>query len=69
MCIRDSATGARGLRSIVEHILRRPMFEIPSQSDVRQCVVDADTVEGKAPVTLVRNREDGGRVRREAGEA
>ncbi|QJD30289.1 ATP-dependent Clp protease ATP-binding subunit ClpX [Methylococcus geothermalis] len=50
-------TGARGLRSIIEHILRRPMFEIPSQSDVRQCVVDADTVERNAPVKLIRDEE------------
>ncbi|AAU92118.1 MULTISPECIES: ATP-dependent Clp protease ATP-binding subunit ClpX [Methylococcus] len=61
-------TGARGLRSIIEHILRRPMFEIPSQSDVRQCVVDADTVDGKAPVTLVRAEEEAGGARLAAGE-
>ncbi|QXP83679.1 ATP-dependent Clp protease ATP-binding subunit ClpX [Methylococcus sp. Mc7] len=61
-------TGARGLRSIIEHILRRPMFEIPSQPDVRQCVVDADTVDGKGPVTLVRANEEPGEARLAAGE-
>ncbi len=37
-------TGARGLRSIIESIMLEIMFEMPSRSDVQQCIVTADTV-------------------------
>ena len=37
-------TGARGLRSILEDILREPMYELPSRDDVVKCVVTEDVV-------------------------
>jgi ATP-dependent Clp protease ATP-binding subunit ClpX len=43
-------TGARGLRSILEQLLRKPMFDIPSLSDVERCVVDEDVVAGLSEV-------------------
>jgi ATP-dependent Clp protease ATP-binding subunit ClpX len=43
-------TGARGLRSILEQILRKPMFEIPSLSGVERCVVDEEVIDGLAEV-------------------
>jgi ATP-dependent Clp protease ATP-binding subunit ClpX len=43
-------TGARGLRSILEQVLRKPMFEIPSLTGVERCVVDEDAIEGTADV-------------------
>ena len=43
-------TGARGLRSILEQILRKSMYEIPSQPDVRRCIVNAAVVRGESPV-------------------
>lgn len=43
-------TGARGLRSILEQVLRKPMFEIPSLSGVERCVVDEDVIDGVAEV-------------------
>ncbi|MGZ8242980.1 ATP-dependent Clp protease ATP-binding subunit ClpX [Methylomagnum sp.] len=46
-------TGARGLRSILEHVLRKPMFEIPSLSDVQKCVVDEDVIDGASEVKTV----------------
>lgn len=45
-------TGARGLRTILEHALLDVMYELPSMSDVSRCVVDADAIMGDAPVTL-----------------
>jgi ATP-dependent Clp protease ATP-binding subunit ClpX len=33
-------TGARGLRSILENLLRRSMFELPSRHDVMRCTVE-----------------------------
>ncbi|MDD5035581.1 MAG: ATP-dependent Clp protease ATP-binding subunit ClpX [Methylococcaceae bacterium] len=44
-------TGARGLRSILEQILRRPMFEIPSLSGIERCIVDEKVVDGSAIAT------------------
>ena len=37
-------TGARGLRAIIEGIMRDVMYEVPSRSDVVKCVVTEDTV-------------------------
>ena len=41
----ERKTGARGLRSILESIMRDTMFEIPSQDDVRQVVITRAAVE------------------------
>ena len=37
-------TGARGLRSIVEHVLTDVMFEVPGMKDVKEVVVDEKTI-------------------------
>ena len=50
----ERETGARGLRSIMEHILRRTMFDIPSIDDVEQCLVDADVVKGTGEIKLIK---------------
>jgi ATP-dependent Clp protease ATP-binding subunit ClpX len=46
----DRGTGARGLRSVLESLLQRPMFELPSMIDVAGCLVDADAVTGEGAV-------------------
>jgi ATP-dependent Clp protease ATP-binding subunit ClpX len=43
-------TGARGLRSVLEGLLQRPMFELPSMTDCAGCLVDADAVNGEGPI-------------------
>ena len=48
-------TGARGLRSIVEGALLKPMFETPSQEDVSKVIVTAETIRDGAEVTLEKN--------------
>ena len=40
----ERKTGARGLRSILENIMRDTMFEIPSQDYVRQVIITRETV-------------------------
>jgi ATP-dependent Clp protease ATP-binding subunit ClpX len=40
----ERATGARGLRSILEHVLLEPMYDVPGRSDVVKCVVTAASV-------------------------
>ncbi len=49
----ERKTGARGLRSILENIMRDTMFEIPSQDDVRQVIITRDTVVEKAEPEVV----------------
>ncbi|PKN82470.1 MAG: ATP-dependent Clp protease ATP-binding subunit ClpX [Chloroflexi bacterium HGW-Chloroflexi-9] len=40
-------TGARGLRTVLEETLMDVMFEIPSRSDIKKCVVSAETVHNR----------------------
>jgi ATP-dependent Clp protease ATP-binding subunit ClpX len=40
----ERKTGARGLRSIIEHALLEVMFELPSLSNVEKAVVDEGTI-------------------------
>lgn len=50
-------TGARGLRSIIEDIMRDIMFEVPSNPKIEKCIITKETVEsGKTP-KLVINEE------------
>ncbi len=50
-------TGARGLRSIIEEIMRDIMFDIPSNPKIEKCIITKETVlEGKEP-KLVINEE------------
>jgi ATP-dependent Clp protease ATP-binding subunit ClpX len=46
-------TGARGLRGIMEQVLRHIMFEIPSREDVEKCTVTAQVVKGEQDIDLV----------------
>ncbi len=46
-------TGARGLRSILEEVLMDAMFELPSRSDVKKCVVTEACITQGAPPMLV----------------
>ena len=47
-------TGARGLRSIVEGILIKPMYELPSDKTVEKVIVTAKYVKGEEPITVIR---------------
>lgn len=52
----EQNTGARGLRSIIESALRDVMFNIPSEKDVRECIIKRETIlEGKQPVVIYKN--------------
>ena len=48
----DRGTGARGLRGVMESLLRRTMYDIPSIKGVSTCTVDEDAVNKNKPVTL-----------------
>lgn len=53
----ERGTGARGLRAVVESILRDTMFEVPSRTDVREIVVTPESVERGVQPLLVLNPE------------
>jgi ATP-dependent Clp protease ATP-binding subunit ClpX len=47
------ATGARGLRAILEEVLLDTMYDLPGRTDVGKVVIDAITVTDKVSPTLV----------------
>src|SRR4029079_18970186 len=49
----ERATGARGLRSIIEAALLNVMFDLPSRKDVNKCVITRETIEKHIDPTLV----------------
>jgi ATP-dependent Clp protease ATP-binding subunit ClpX len=57
--------GARGLRTILEGTLLDVMFEIPSRSDIRKCVIRAETIRGDAPPLLLTKMESSAQADRD----
>ncbi|NCD21209.1 MAG: ATP-dependent Clp protease ATP-binding subunit ClpX, partial [Actinobacteria bacterium] len=53
----DRGTGARGLRSILEEVLREVMFEIPSRNDVARVVITPEVIDGTAEPTIITHRQ------------
>ena len=56
----ERKTGARGLRSIIEEIMRDIMFEIPSMPNISKCIITKDTVlnKTKPEVVISENNEE-----------
>lgn len=48
-------TGARGLRSIIEEIMRDIMFDIPSNNKIEKCIITKETVLDRESPKLVIN--------------
>ncbi|HFI0464180.1 TPA: ATP-dependent Clp protease ATP-binding subunit ClpX [Streptococcus suis] len=40
----ERETGARGLRSIIEHVMLNVMFDVPSRDDIKKVVVSKDNI-------------------------
>ncbi len=53
-------TGARGLRSILENTLLKTMYDLPSQENIEEVIVDASSVNGQTQPIIVhsKNKED-----------
>ena len=51
----ERKTGARGLRSIIEEIMRDIMFDIPSNPKIEKCTITKDTVLNNAGPELIIN--------------
>lgn len=50
-------TGARGLRSILEHALLDVMYELPSEKNVAKVVIDENTITNGAKPLLIYNEQ------------
>ncbi|HJJ13073.1 MAG TPA: ATP-dependent protease ATP-binding subunit ClpX [Clostridiaceae bacterium] len=51
----ERKTGARGLRSIIEEIMRDIMFDIPSNPKIEKCIVTKETVNEKTKPEIIIN--------------
>ncbi len=51
-------TGARGLRSILENILLKTMYDLPSQENIEEVIVDAGVAKGQSQPILVHAKGD-----------
>ena len=49
-------TGARGLRSILENILLKTMFELPGQEDIEEVVVDIGSIKGQNDPLIIHSK-------------
>ncbi len=50
----ESKTGARGLRSIIEHVLLDYMYDVPSDGEISKVVITKAAVEDKVPAIIQR---------------
>ena len=51
-------TGARGLRSILENILLKTMYDLPSQDNIEEVIIDSSAVKGQTQPILVHSKND-----------
>ncbi|MEE9614825.1 MAG: ATP-dependent Clp protease ATP-binding subunit ClpX [Thermodesulfobacteriota bacterium] len=50
-------TGARGLRAIIENVMLDTMYELPTQPNIKECLVNEDSVTEKGkPITVYEKR-------------
>ena len=51
-------TGARGLRSILESILLKTMFDLPSLDNVQEVIIDLGAVTGRSSPVIVNSKNN-----------
>ena len=51
-------TGARGLRSILENILLKIMYDLPSEDNVEEVIVDSSAVKGQSQPIIVHSKNN-----------
>ena len=52
----NKKTGARGLRSILESILLKTMYELPSQENVEEVIIDSGAAKGQSQPIIVHSK-------------
>ena len=51
-------TGARGLRSILENILLKTMYNLPSEDNIEEVIVDSSAARGQTQPIIVHSKTD-----------
>lgn len=54
----ERKTGARGLRSILEHALLDTMYDLPSMENVQKVVIDENTIKGESEPLMIYEQPD-----------
>jgi ATP-dependent Clp protease ATP-binding subunit ClpX len=55
----ERKSGARGLRAILENVMLDLMFDIPSDSEIKEVIVSEDTIlKGEKPLVVYENRAE-----------
>ncbi len=49
--------GARGLRAILEHVMLDTMYELPSQTNIKECIINEDVILEKGKPIIVYGNE------------
>ena len=49
-------TGARGLRSILENLLLKTMFDLPGQENIEEVIIDSGAVKGVSQPIIVHTK-------------
>jgi ATP-dependent Clp protease ATP-binding subunit ClpX len=62
----ERKTGARGLRTILEHVLLDSMYELPSSKNISKVVVDESVINGEAAPYLIYENSDQQRLSAES---
>lgn len=50
-------TGARGLRAILEDVMLDLMYDVPSQKNVKECIINADAINKKSEPILIYEKD------------
>ena len=53
----NKKTGARGLRSILENILLKTMFDLPGREDIDEVIIDAGAAKGQNDPIVIHGKE------------
>ena len=54
-------TGARGLRAVLEDVMLELMYDIPSQNNIRECILNEEVIDGTGKPLLIFDTEGGAR--------
>ena len=49
-------TGARGLRSILENLLLKTMFDLPGQDNIEEVIIDGGAIKGTSQPIIVHTK-------------
>ena len=58
----NKKTGARGLRSILENILLKTMFDLPGQENIEEVIVDIGSVKGEYEPIIVHSKNNKSKI-------